>query len=300
VRPQELGRRLQGVVGFPITPFKRNLSLDLPGLRRNVRTMLKHPFCAVVAAGGTGELYSLTVEEHRAVVAAVVEETRGRIPVIAGAGMSGPLAVQLAIQAKEVGASGILAFPPYYPNADPEGLLAYYAAIGAATSLGLIIYSRDSVDPSPAEVERLASIPTLVALKDGQGDLRRYQRIMARLGKKLRWIGGVGDDLVPGYYSLGIRTYTSSISNVAPGLSIELHEAAAAGDTSALTHLMETYVIPLYALRARRRGYEVTVMKEMMNLMGMAAGPVRPPLPPMRPEDLKDLRRLVKDWRGRS
>jgi 5-dehydro-4-deoxyglucarate dehydratase len=59
---------------------------------------------------------------------------------------------------------------------------------------------------------------------------------------------------------------------------------------------MDDYVIPLYALRARRKGYEVTVMKEMMNAVGLAAGPVRPPLPPLRPEDAADLRALLEKW----
>ena len=75
--PSELRSRLQGVVGFPVTPFNADLSLDLDGLRRNLRAMLRHPPAAIVAAGGTGELYSLSPTEHLAVVRAAVEEARG-------------------------------------------------------------------------------------------------------------------------------------------------------------------------------------------------------------------------------
>jgi 5-dehydro-4-deoxyglucarate dehydratase len=91
--------------------------------------------------------------------------------------------------------------------------------------------------------------------------------------------------------------YTSSIATVAPRLSLELHEAAAGGQAERLQRLMNEYVIPLYALRARRKGYEVTVMKEMMNATGQAAGPVRPPLPPLRPDDAAELRTLLERWR---
>jgi 5-dehydro-4-deoxyglucarate dehydratase len=211
--------------------------------------------------------------------------------------MNGPLAVQMARQSAEAGADAILALPPYYPGADDEGLAEYYAAIGAATPLPLLVYSRDWVNPSPAWVEKLAArVPTLTAWKEGQGDIRRYQQIMHRLGKRLHWIGGAGDDCVPGYYSIGIRAYTSSIATVAPKLSIELHETASGGDADHLQRLMDRFVIPLYALRARRKGYEVTVMKEMMNAVGLAAGPVRPPLPPLRPEDAADLRALLERW----
>ena len=102
---------------------------------------------------------------------------------------------------------------------------------------------------------------------------------------------------MPGYYSIGLRTYTSSIATVAPKLSLRLHEVAAAGDREALAALMRDFVVPLYAFRARRRGYEVTVMKEMMNMIGLAAGPVRPPLPRLRPEELGEIRAMLDGWK---
>ncbi|HJT70285.1 MAG TPA: dihydrodipicolinate synthase family protein [Terriglobales bacterium] len=294
---QELREKLKGVVAFPVSPFKSDLSLDVEGLRRNIQLLMRHPIAAIVAAGGTGELYSLTPAEHIAVVQAIVEEVRGRIPVIAGTGFNLPIAVQLAQQSERLKVDAILALPPYYPNADDEALAEYYAAIGAATPLPLLVYSRDWVNPSPAWVEKLAAkVPTLAAWKDGQGDIRCYQQIMHRVGDRLHWIGGAGDDCVPGYYSIGIRCYTSSIATIAPKFSIQLHEAAAAGKSAELDHIMQRYVIPLYAFRMRRKGYEVTVMKEMMNQAGLSAGPVRPPLPSLRPEEIKEVAAMLKDW----
>jgi 5-dehydro-4-deoxyglucarate dehydratase len=298
MRPEELRGKLRGAIGFPVTPFKADLSLDLPAYRKNLQEMLRQPFAAVVAAGGTGEVYSLTPAEHREVVKATVEEVHGRLPVIAGTGFNRAIGIGLAQEAARAGADAILALPPYYPNADEEGLAEYYAALGAATSLAFLVYSRDWVAPSPAWVEKLAArIPTLTAWKDGQGDMRKYHQIMNRVGDRLYWIGGAGDDCVPGYYALGIRTYTSSISVVAPKLSISLHEVAAAGDSATLLKLMSDYVIPLYALRSARKGYEVTVMKEMMTLVGLQGGAVRPPLPSIRPSDLAELKTIVQTWK---
>jgi 5-dehydro-4-deoxyglucarate dehydratase len=298
LKPEELRKKLRGVIAFPITTLKPDLSLDIPGLRENLQRLLETPIAAIVAAGGTGEMYSLTAAEHLEVVRATVEEVHGRIPVIASTGFNVPIAIELAQQSARVGADAILALPPYYPNADEEGLANYYAEIGRATSLGLLVYSRDWVNPSPAWVEQLAErVPTLACWKDGQGDLRRYQQIINRVGDRLHWIGGAGDDCVPGYYSINIRTYTSSIAAVAPKLSLKLHETASAGDSAALMRLMNTYVIPLYELRARRKGYEVSVMKEMMNILGFAAGPVRPPLPQLRPEDVEQVKAIVERWK---
>jgi len=297
MQPNELRQRLQGVISFPVTPFKPDLSLDLEGLRRNLRSLLKHSVCAVVAPAGTGELYSLSPTEHLAVIEAAVEEVGGRVPVLAGTGFNPPIGTELARRAAEAGANGILAFPPYYPSPDDDGIVAYYRAIAEATPLGLLIYTRDWFNPTPALAERLTQIPNLIGWKDGQADLRRYQMIRERVGDRLHWIGGAGDDMVPGYYSIGIRTYTSSIANVAPRLSLRLHELASAGKSDELTKLMNELVIPLYLLRARRKGYEVSVMKAMMDLIGLGGGPVRPPLVDVMPDDLETLRSMLGRWR---
>jgi 5-dehydro-4-deoxyglucarate dehydratase len=205
----------------------------------------------------------------------------------------------MAKSAAEAGAAAILALPPYYPTADEEGLLAYYGTIGRASTCALVVYGRDWLQPGPAFVEKLAArVPSLVAWKDGDGDLRRLAQIRARLGDRLAWLGGAGDDCVPGYYAIGLRAYTSSLSNVAPKLSLQLHELASRGDAAALDRLMNDFVLPLYALRSRRQGYEVTVMKEMMSLLGRPAGPVRPPLPPLDPADRRDLETMVERWRA--
>jgi 5-dehydro-4-deoxyglucarate dehydratase len=297
--PSELRSKLQGVVGFPVTPFNADLSLDLDGLRRNLRAMLQHPPAAIVAAGGTGELYSLSLTEQLAVVRAAVEETKGAVPVIAGVGFNGPIAASLARQAGDAGASGILAFPPYYPGGEDDGLLQYYQTIGNATGLGLIIYSRDWFHPSAQLVDRLAAaIPNLVAWKDGQGDIRRLQILRAHVGDRLHWIGGAGDDLVPAYYGTGIRAFTSSVANVSSKIAWQLHDTASRGDAAALHAIMSTYVVPVYVLRAKRRGYEVSVMKSLMDLLGLAGGPVRPPLANLRPEEVEALRASLPAWRS--
>ncbi len=300
MKPNELRQKLSsGVISFPVTPFKKDLSLDLEGHRRNLRYILKYPLTAIVCPAGTGELYSLSPEEHLAVVKATVEEVDGKMPVLTGVGFNYPIAIQLAKNAAKAGVDGILALPPYFPGADEEGLFDYYQAIGNATKLGLLIYSRDWVNPGAAFVQKLADkIPTLIAWKDGQADTRRYQIIMDKVGDRLHWIGGAGDDAVPAYYSIGIRTYTSSIATIAPGLSLQLHHAAASGDSATLAKLMHDYATPLYAFRSKRKGYEVSVMKACMDILGLNGGPCRPPLPNVRPEEVKELRAMMAKWKS--
>jgi 5-dehydro-4-deoxyglucarate dehydratase len=300
VNPRQFASRFRGVFGFPVTPFKKDLTLDLDALSRNVDEMAGYPFCAMVAAGGTGELYSLSIDEIEVVIKTTVEAVNGRMPVVAGTGFNAPMGREIARRAENAGAACILVLPPYYSYAPADGLFQYYEAIGAATGLPLMVYSRDWAVFTPEMVGKLCDrVPTLAAWKDGQGDIRKYQRIMSVNGDRLAWLGGLGDDLVSGYFGIGVQAYTSSISNIAPQLSLALAEAGLNRDFPKLNELVARYVHPLYALRERARGYEVAVMKEAMEMIGLPAGPVRPPLMNCRPEDAADLKKLLAayaDW----
>jgi len=293
--------KIRGVLGFPVTPFKQDLSLDLDALARNVDEMASYPFCALVAAGGTGELYSLTPEEVEQVVRVTVDATRGRMPIVAGTGFNAPAGADIARRAERAGADILLVLPPYYINAPFEGAVEYYRAIGAATGLPLMIYSRDWAAYNADQVKRLADrVPTLEFWKDGQGDARRYQRIMQSVGDRLAWLGGLGDDCVPAYFAVGVQAYTSSISNISPQVSLELAEAGMARDFDRLDGLMQKYVHPLYAFRERAKGYEVSAMKAAMEILGMPAGPVRPPLTNCSERDIADLRVLLGAYAGKT
>src|ERR1044072_3446133 len=239
MHPNALRNKLSGVIAFPVTPFKENLTLDLPGLHHNLTKLLEYPISAVVAAGGTGEMYSLTPAEYARVIELTTPAVEDRVPVIAGVGFGQRVEVEMAQAAEKAGADGILAFPPYYQNADDEGLIEYYRTIGDATKLGMLIYSRDWANFSPAMVERLTSIPSLIGWKDGHGDIRRLQAIMNRVGDRLHWIGGAGDDLVAAYYSTGIRTFTSSIATVAPRLHLKVLGLVGKGEHEQLTELLD-------------------------------------------------------------
>jgi 5-dehydro-4-deoxyglucarate dehydratase len=121
--------------------------------------------------------------------------------------------------------------------------------------------------------------------------------IMNQVGDRLHWIGGAGDDLVPSYYQLGIRTYTSSLANFAPKLSLAIHDAASAPDREKLAALMSDYVIPHYSFRSRCKGFEVAVVKAKMDIVGMHGGPVRPPLVDLTDDDRASLREMLKTWK---
>jgi 5-dehydro-4-deoxyglucarate dehydratase len=242
-------------------------------------------------------MYSMTPDEIVEVVRVTVNASAGRMPVVAGTGFNTPIGCDIAKRVERAGAELLLVLPPYYSNSPQDGLFAFYEAIGKSCDLPLMVYSRDWAVFTPEMVARLSDrVPTLAAWKDGQGDGRKYQRIMDFNADRLAWYGGLGDDCVPTYFAAGVQAYTSSISNIAPKLSLELAEAGMARDFGRLDTLMKNYVHPLYALRERARGYEVAVMKSAMEMIGRKAGPVRPPLMNTRQQDMADLRKIMEAY----
>ena len=297
---REFARKLTGVFGFPITPMKPDQSIDYDGLAKLVDWMTQYPFCAQVTAGGTGEIYSLTAAEAIECVRVSVDATAKRMPVVAGVGYSAPIGVEMAKGMAKAGADALLIMPPYYTNAPTEGLFRYYETIAGSVDIPVSIYSRDWAVFTPDMVSRLADrIPNLSFWKDGQGDTRKYQRIMGAMGDRLAWIGGIGDDCAAGYFGIGVQAYTSSISNIAPKLSLAIADAGMRREMDKLAAILKKYVHPLYALRDKTRGYEVTVMKKMMEMMGKPGGPSRPPLVDVKPEEIPEIQKLIelyKPW----
>ncbi len=288
---------LEGIIGFPLAPYRTDLSLDLAALERDVGWLSGYGFCAINVPAGISEAYSLASGEAAEMVRVAVKAAAGRKPVIGCVGFNAAIAAETARRMEAAGAAALLVLPPYYPNAPFEGLLRYYRSIGEASGLPLCVYSRGWASFSPEQVQKLAeAVPTLRLWKDGQGDARRLQRIMARLGDRLTWIGGAGDDCAAAYAAIGVRTFTSSISAVAPRLALHWGEAAARGEFDRLGRILERYVHPLFGLRTRRAGYEVAVMKKARELAGRPVGRPRPPLPEFDPADLPELERIVRSW----
>ncbi len=287
----------EGPIAFPITPFAASGDVDYEALRTNAQMLANSGVASIVAPSGTGELFSLSPQEAREITSATVKAAGGKKPVIAAVGMGPRIAVELAVAAEEAGADAILILPPYYQNPDPEGLLAYYLAVARATKLPIVPYARDAAMFTPELVERLArEAKNFVAFKDGRGDIRTFMRIrehvIERLGeKRLMWLGGVGDDLLAPYVAAGAQGFTSSMACFWPEIAVDLWEAR--NDTPRFLELHTRAIRPFYELRARRRGYEVSVMKAAMEAAGYPAGPPRAPIVPVTIEERREIEMLV-------
>ncbi len=298
--PDAIRPHLKGALAFPITPFAEDGTVDLDAIYDNGDFLADSGISAIVAPSGTGEIFALTPDEANAVVAKTVEAA-GDTPVIAAAGFGPRLGAEMAQFAEEAGAAAIMIVPPYYGKPDPEALIDYYADIASATSLGIIPYARDAALFTPRMVEKLVeAVPNVVAFKDGRGDVRLFQQIREyvseRLGpERLVWLAGTGDDLVGPYFAAGAEGFTSSLACFWPEASVELFRLASTGNYAGLSEYHARVVRPFYALRQRRPGYEVSVMKAAMEILGHKAGPARSPLANPGAEDRAELVRLLAE-----
>ncbi|MGP2440609.1 5-dehydro-4-deoxyglucarate dehydratase [Streptomyces sp. JW3] len=300
--PAELGRRIgSGLLSFPVTHFRADLSFDEDAYRENIVRLAEYDVGGLFAAGGTGEFFSLTPLEVEQVVTAAAESVFDGTPILAPAGYGTATAVEFAAAAERAGADGILLFPPYLTEASQDGLARHVEAVCRATSLGVIVYSRANAVYSADTVARLAeSCPNLIGYKDGVGDIDTVTRIVARLGDRLTYIGGLptAETYALPYLQLGVTTYSSAIFNFLPEFALAFYAAVRDLRQADVTRMLSQFVLPYTEIRNRRAGYAVSIVKAGMTATGHSAGPVRPPLTDLTAPESDDLSALIAKVSG--
>jgi 4-hydroxy-tetrahydrodipicolinate synthase len=215
-----------------VTPFK-NGALDEVAFRQLVSWQIDEGTNGLVPVGTTGESPTLNHDEHKKVVEWCVDEARGRVPVIAGAGSNSTLeAVGLARHAEEAGADAVLVVTPYYNKPTQEGLYQHYKAINDAIGIPIIIYnipSRSVIDMSVDTMKRLYELKNIAGVKDATANMVRVSQQRAALGEGFNQLSGE-DGTALGFNAQGGHGCISVTSNVAPRLCAEFQAACLRGD----------------------------------------------------------------------
>lgn len=289
-----------GPLFFPVTAYGPDGSVDLDVYRAHIRQGVDSGAAAVFACCGTGEFHALTPEEFEACVRAAVEETAGRVPVVAGAGYGTALAARYARLAEAAGADGLLAMPPYLVVAGQEGLLRHYQEVAAATALPVIVYQRDNAVFTPETVVELARTEGIIGLKDGLGDLDLMQRIVSAVrteapGDFLYFNGlPTAEQTQLAYRAIGVSLYSSAVFCFAPEIALAFHRALTDGDRATADRLLDGFYRPFVELRARGRGYAVSLVKAGVRMRGLDVGEVRPPLHEPGEDHVKQLAEIIE------
>ena len=299
--PAEMAKQLgSGLLSFPVTHFRDDFSFDEAAYRDNLSRLADYKVTGLFAAGGTGEFFSLTPTEINQVLRACIEETRGRTPVIAPAGQGTALAVEMAKAAEAAGADGILLLPPYLVGSEQAGLAAHIEAVCKATKLGIIVYNRANAQLNENTLAGLCERnPNLVGFKDGVGDVELMTRVYAGLGDRLTYVGGLptAETFALPYLEMGVTTYSSAIFNFLPEWALSFYDSVRRRDRDAVYAELKSFVLPYIAIRNRKRGYAVSIVKGGMTAVGRHAGPVRSPLTDLDATELAELKALIGDRR---
>ncbi len=237
---------------FPalITPMTEDGSLDEAALRKFVDWQIEQGSDGLVAVGTTGESPTLTEEEHKAVVEIVIEQAKGRVPVIAGTGSNSTAeAIEYTVHAEKAGADAALVVVPYYNKPTQEGLYAHFRAVAEATDLPVIIYNvpgRTVADIADDTIARLAAdCPNIIGIKDATGDLNRPSNLRRLLnGREFAMLSGE-DGTALGFNAHGGQGCISVTANIAPALCAEFQKATLEGDYARALELQDR-LFPLH------------------------------------------------------
>jgi 5-dehydro-4-deoxyglucarate dehydratase len=295
--PKEMATHIGGgLLSFPVTPFKSDYSFDEAQYRSNIDWLCGYDVAGLFAAGGTGEFFSLTPAEVAKVVSVAVDENRGRVPVLAGTGYGTAIAREIAVAAERAGADGLLLLPPYLVNSEQEGLMAHVEAVCASTKLGVIVYNRDNSILNEDSVAKLCDrCPNLVGYKDGIGDIELMTRVYSRMGDRLTYVGGLptAETFALPYLDMGVTTYSSAVFNFVPEFATGFYKAVRRRDHAAIHAGLKNFILPLIAIRNRKKGYAVSIIKAGMKVIGRDSGPVRSPLTDLTAAEMSELAALV-------
>ncbi|MFN0168160.1 MAG: 4-hydroxy-tetrahydrodipicolinate synthase [Bryobacteraceae bacterium] len=272
-----------------VTPLSRDRSLDEATLRRLVRRQVEAGINFLVPCGTTGESPTLTRAEHLRVAEITVEETRGKVPVLAGAGgYNTAEVIELVGELADRGVDGILSVTPYYNKPTQDGLLQHYEAIAASTSLPIIVYSvqgRTGVNVEPSTLAQLADIDNIIGVKEASGSIQQIANVLQKVPDDFLVLSG-DDSITLPLMALGGKGIISVASNEIPAQMTALARACLDGDFIRAREIHRRYHALMEINFVESNPIPV---KAAMGLMGLLEPVYRLPITPPKPENLQKI-----------
>lgn len=280
-----------------VTPFK-NGKVDEDAYRDLIEWQIEQGIDGLVPCGTTGESATLSHAEHGQVIRICVEQAKGRVPILAGAGSNNTAeAVELTRYAKDAGADGALLITPYYNKPTPAGLVEHFKAIAKEVPLPFVVYNvpgRTALNLAPETLAAIrTAVPEVVGVKEATGDLKQVSEVVEMLGPDFSVLSGDDFTVLP-LLSVGGSGVISVVSNIVPDRMAKLCAAYRDKDTD-LARELHMEMMPL----ARAMFFETNPIpvKTSLSLMGKMDLELRLPLVEMLPENLSDLKDILKEYK---
>ena len=277
-----------------VTPFRKDFSLDEATLRVLVQRQIQAGINFLVPCGTTGESPTLSQEEHLRVVAITLEEAKGKVPVLAGAGgYNTHHVIEMAREVERMGADGILSVTPYYNKPTQEGLYHHFKAIAESTALPIILYNvppRTNVNIDPATLRQLSQIENIIGVKEASGNISQITQVIQQVPEEFLVFSG-DDALTLPLVAMGGRGIISVASNEIPAEMTRLAQLCLAGNFGEARALQRKW-LPL--LEVNFVETNPTPVKAAMAEMGLLEPVFRLPLVPPRSENLAKIRAVLE------
>lgn len=295
MRRSDFVESLKGILVTTITPFNSDLSLNEKSIRANVRFLVENKVDVITPAGSIGEWGSLTSEELERLISITVDETKGKVPILAGASSTSTIeAANRARVAEEAGAGGLLILPPFTVKYSIEGLVNHFRIIAKTTSLPIVLYNAPDFlgfELSTAELSRIVEeVESIVAIKDATTDMLEFSNRL-RVLKRVRIILGNEPYCYHGLVAGSLGTF-NSVSNFAPNPMRQMYRAISENriDDARSIYLKLT---EYFAFRRLTRN-PIGVVKQSMVNRGIIREPfVRPPLSELSINEKKELQEVL-------
>ncbi|QLG27278.1 dihydrodipicolinate synthase family protein [Halorarum halophilum] len=271
---------IHGVVPPVVTPFEETGEVDADALREEIRYHLDSGVNGVSVAGSTGEGNALSVDEHEEVYGVAVDEVDGSVPVVAGViATSAREAAAKAERARDAGADAVMATPPHYERPTDDGLVDYFAAVGDAGGLPILIYDViEKVDVTADLATRIADdVPELYGIKQSGGDMHGLANMLTAVGDELTVLTALDDLLFPSYV-LGAVGTIGGVTSIYPRVSVDLWEAVQDGDIDRARTIHEATLPLARAAVWDRDGNYPGGVKAAIELLGRNPGHPRSPI----------------------
>jgi 4-hydroxy-tetrahydrodipicolinate synthase len=283
-----------GIYTAIVTPFTASDEFDEKAFRKLIDFQVEAGVAGLLVIGGSGEFVSLTPAERQRVVEVAIDHAGSRIPIIVGALAPGTREVQdTARYAEKAGASALLVLPTYYIKASPAGVLEHFKRVADTTSIPIVAYNntgRTGINLDVSLLEKLAKIPSIVALKECERDLAIVSAKIGAVRDRIAVMSG-DDDLGFPTFLLGSPGGIFMTANLIPAFHRKLYQAATSGNIDA-ARKAHYALLPL--VEALYTADHPGPLKDAMALVGHPVGPVRSPLQRGREENLEQAKSALQ------
>lgn len=285
--------KLEGIWTPMVTPLRRDGDIDVERTRELTNRLIESGIDGLFPLGTTGEFALLTPDERNLVVRTVVDETNGRLPVIAG--ISDPSTgniLKFAADAEDAGVDGVIATTPFYFSSTQEGIYRHFKLLAGKIDLPLILYNIPEwthTFASPDLVGRLAREGVISGLKYTEYNLLRLLQFLDAVQGRIAVLNG-SDALTFSNLQFGGSGAITGVSNLAPGLSAQLYDEFKKGNQGAAMDL-QLKLVPY--IEAMGVGQFPAGLKEAMKLMGFGVGPPKDPVPPLSIRERRIVRSIL-------